>query len=238
MARTSLSQQTADKLYEMIQKQYEPGSKIPTETELTQFFGISRTTVREAVKILCSKNILEIRRGSGTFVKDNPGMPEDPLGIEFDDQDERRREMFEIIELIQPPLMKMAAEKADDEDIARVRRAYDESVKTLERYRDGEYVRPGDFRKLDVRFHLQIISCCHNLFVDRLIEYFMASCHDLYDVWLSLELDRSLEIFKKYHDMMMADLEAHDGEKLYEDAMEHSRQIASLYRSCVNSAGN
>jgi DNA-binding FadR family transcriptional regulator len=233
MARTSLSQQTADKLLNMIKKQYKPGNKIPTEAELTQFFGISRTTVREAVKILCSKNILEIRRGSGTFVKENPGMPEDPLRLEFNDEDEKKREMFEINKMLQPVLMKSAAEKASDEDIERVRNIHNEFVETLARYRDGEYVKPSTFRKLDVKFHFAIINSCHNQFIERLLEYFIASCSDLHDVWLSLELRKSLEIFEKYHTLIMDDFSARDGEKIYADTLEHTIEVEKLYQSCI-----
>ncbi len=233
MARSSLSQQTADKLYNMINKQYKPGSKIPTEAELTQFFGISRTTVREAVKILCSKNILEIRRGSGTFVKENPGMPEDPLGIKFDDEDEKKKEMFETIELLQPVLMSFAAQRADESDIERVKIVHDEFKETLMRFRDGEYVKPSTFRKLDVRFHREIINSCHNLYVERLLEYFMASCRDLHDVWLTLELNKSLDIFEKYHSMILDDFINHDGRKIFSDAVEHTKEVEKLYRSCL-----
>ena len=47
------------------------GAKLPSEYELAEKFGVGRSTVREAVKSLATKGILEVRRGAGTFVKSN-----------------------------------------------------------------------------------------------------------------------------------------------------------------------
>ena len=99
MARIVLSEQTADRIQQLINKQYKPGDKIPAEMELASFMDVSRTTIREAVKILCSRNILEIKRGSGTFVCENPGMPRDPLGSRNMDEQQLMNEIFEMSHL-------------------------------------------------------------------------------------------------------------------------------------------
>ena len=115
MARILLSEQTADKIQKLIDNQYKPGDRIPAEMELAGFMDVSRTTIREAVKILCSRNILEIRRGSGTFVCENPGMPKDPLGSKEMDEAQLKNEIFEMSQLLEPQLVKLAARKADEE---------------------------------------------------------------------------------------------------------------------------
>ena len=72
----SLAEETAEKLKRMIldEKIYKPGERLPNESGLSEILQVSRTSIREAVKILIAGNILEIRRGVGTFVKENPGM--------------------------------------------------------------------------------------------------------------------------------------------------------------------
>ena len=52
----------------ILQEPVEPGQKIPNEFELAERFGVGRSTIREAVKGLVSRGILEVRRGSGTYV--------------------------------------------------------------------------------------------------------------------------------------------------------------------------
>ena len=70
MEKKSLSQQTAERLYTMIavERRLAPGEKLPGEVELAKELGVSRTTLREAIHVLVSQNLLEARRGKGTFV--------------------------------------------------------------------------------------------------------------------------------------------------------------------------
>ena len=77
-----LAVQVEDELLQYIIKEpVEIGQKIPNEYRLAELFGVSRSTVREAVKSLATRGILEVRRGSGTYVV-NTSLPEnDPLGL-------------------------------------------------------------------------------------------------------------------------------------------------------------
>ena len=59
----------------------EIGEKIPNEFELAEKFGVGRSTIREAVKALVSKGILEVRRGAGTYVTGTSTREDDPLGL-------------------------------------------------------------------------------------------------------------------------------------------------------------
>ena len=67
----SLSEQVADEILDMIvvKKQFKIGDKLPNETELSALLNVSRTTLREAIKMLVLRGIVEIKRGKGTFVK-------------------------------------------------------------------------------------------------------------------------------------------------------------------------
>lgn len=57
----------------VIEQDLEAGDKLPNEYELAERLNVGRGTVREAVKQLVARNILEIRRGKGTFVTNRPG---------------------------------------------------------------------------------------------------------------------------------------------------------------------
>ena len=52
-----------------IEKRFSPGDQLPNENELSEELSVSRTTLREAIRILVTNGVLEIRRGLGTFVK-------------------------------------------------------------------------------------------------------------------------------------------------------------------------
>lgn len=68
-----LSDSVADDILTMIaiEKRFKAGGKLPNENELSEELGVSRTTLREAIRILAAGNVLEIQRGKGTYVKSN-----------------------------------------------------------------------------------------------------------------------------------------------------------------------
>ena len=88
MNKKLLGKQIEDELMNFIlQEPVNVGGKIPNEFELAEKFGVGRSTIREAVKGLVSKGILEVRRGSGTYVINTRSLEEDPLGLaKFEDK--------------------------------------------------------------------------------------------------------------------------------------------------------
>lgn len=68
MARP-LVEQTADRLLHLIlEREYPVGAKLPNEYELAEDLDVGRSTIREAVRSLATRNILEVRQGSGTYI--------------------------------------------------------------------------------------------------------------------------------------------------------------------------
>ena len=88
-----------------------PGDRIPREEELEEQLGVGRSTVREAVKLLASRNILEVRQGAGTFLSPKQGVTEDPLGFVLV-QDKRKlaEDLLELRLILEPPIAALAAE--------------------------------------------------------------------------------------------------------------------------------
>ena len=63
--------------------QMKANDRLPGELELAQSFGVSRGTIRSAIALLKSRNIVVRRRGSGTYIAEKPGMVDDPFGLTF-----------------------------------------------------------------------------------------------------------------------------------------------------------
>ena len=156
---TSVVQQVIDRLtYAMIYKELRPGDKLPTEMELAASFGVGRNSIREAIKILVSFGVLDIRRPEGTFVAN--GFSDkmiNPLlyGIILDQSDsiDSLKELREWVDL---GILELAMEKAEPEDIFQL----EEQLNKLLTEING-----GDAHKIfiaDDEFHEAISTAAHN----------------------------------------------------------------------------
>lgn len=163
MNKRLLSPQIENKILEMIrEKPINIGEKIPNEFELAELFGVGRSTIREAVKSLVTQEVLEVRRGSGTFVKNTCTRADDPLGLGgMDDKYKLALELADVRLMLEPEVAVMACHNATEEEKEELIRRCD-AVETT--YLAGE-----DHTQQDVEFHTWIARCSHNRVVEILI---------------------------------------------------------------------
>jgi len=163
MEKQTLGEKTAQMLLEMIQKEgFGPGDKLPTEAELVESLGVGRNTVREALRILMSRNIVTIRQGSGTFISEKKGVVDDPLG--FSMMEDRRRLTEDLIQvrlMLEPQLAALAAQNAAEEDLQKLEQIKEELEDLIRQRRD--------YSLKDSQFHEQIANCSHNQIMTNLV---------------------------------------------------------------------
>ncbi|BEU88288.1 hypothetical protein TAMA11512_17520 [Selenomonas sp. TAMA-11512] len=117
----------------MIRRELNPGDRIPTEIELSDSLGVGRNSVREAIKILVSFGVLEIRRPDGTFVSE--GFSDkmiDPLlyGIILD-RSESLDSLKELREWLDIGMLVLAARHAEAADIKELEQVFKKLKKAL-----------------------------------------------------------------------------------------------------------
>lgn len=163
MNKRLLGTQVEEALFQYIlQEPVEIGQKIPNEFELAEKFGVGRSTIREAVKGLVSKGVLEVRRGSGTYVISTSTLEEDPLGLSrFDDKFKLALELFEVRLMLEPDIASMACDYATEEELAQLKRLCDEV--------EEQYLAGINHIKKDIEFHTCIAKCSRNRVVEILI---------------------------------------------------------------------
>ena len=84
----------------------QPGDQLPNEVDLMNKLKVGRGTIREAIKSLNSKGVVIIKRGIGTFVADQPGISDDPLGFTFEtDKTKVLMDALEVRLLIEPQMI-------------------------------------------------------------------------------------------------------------------------------------
>ena len=161
--KKTLGQQTEDRLMKYIlDNQISIGSKIPNEFELAQMFHVGRSTVREAVKGLISRGILEVRRGDGTYVISTVYMENDVLGFgQIKDRYQLALDLFDVRLMIEPEIVTWACRRATKEQLVKLRELCDE-VEYL--YKQGH-----NHIYKDIEFHSYLAKLSGNMVVERLI---------------------------------------------------------------------
>lgn len=146
----------------ILQEPVEPGQRIPNEFELAERFGVGRSTIREAVKGLASRGILEVRRGSGTYVISTNSHTEDPLGLgKIEDKYKLALDLFEVRLMIEPEIAALASKNASREEQKELERLCDEAEQL---YRGGH-----NHISKDIEFHTYIAKCSKNQVVETLL---------------------------------------------------------------------
>ncbi len=163
----------SERLYERIVSQIEQrveagdlkvGDQLPSERELAEQFAVSRTAVREAVKALRQKGLLEIRPGRGTFITNGTsGMIRDSLGMLMKiGATKGSGNLVEVREILEPEIAALAATRITDEYLA----AMQEAVKTMDTALDKVDV----FVEADLDFHLALAVGTQNPIIPILMD--------------------------------------------------------------------
>lgn len=168
-----LAERIADQISNLIiDRQISPGQKLPNEFELAKQLNVGRGTIREAVKLLVARNVLEIRRGRGTYVAKHTGVIEDPFGFAYiSDEMKLAYDLLEIRLQLEPWAASLAAERATPADLRIMEDACNE-VDALCRL--GK-----NYLKADERFHVSIARSTQNLVVPKIIPVIIYSVHQL-----------------------------------------------------------
>lgn len=150
-----LADSTAQRILKMIEEEgrFSVGDKLPNENDLAGELGVSRSTLREAIRILTTSGFLEIRRGKGTFVTSNTVIDSADLSDIASGLDD----LFEMRLMFEPDCAYLAAKRATDEEIEAIC-YYGEKIE--------EKILSGEDRTFEEqKFHESIANATHNSFV-------------------------------------------------------------------------
>ena len=214
------------RLYEQIVQQIEesvlngtlkPGDQLPAERELAQRLGVSRTAVREAVKALREKGLVEAYSGRGTFVTDGTTQA---ARQSFDlmvkvGQQEGAPHLAELRLILEPGIAALAAVRVKDDDLAAMR----EAVAVMDRAQDD----PEAYIEADLDFHLALAETVANPLILSLI-----------DSIVGLLREQRIKIFnveggpqrgQVHHKRILEAMERHDAEMARTAMRAHLEQV-------------
>lgn len=151
--RLTLSESVAEQLERLIEAgDLPPGHQLPNERQLAQDFGVGRSSMREALRLIQTRGLVRIEHGKGVFVTD---------------EDERSRltgllvlgdvtvaELFEVRRIIEGECAALAADRHSEPDAEALRGIYERS--------DADGVSDEEFIQLDLELHRQVVAAAHN----------------------------------------------------------------------------
>ncbi|MDO4666507.1 MAG: FadR/GntR family transcriptional regulator [Streptococcus sp.] len=211
----TLGEQAANSLLEYFKENnFKTGDRIPNEYKLAEILNIGRSTLREAVKMLSSKEMVEVKQGSGTYIRTLVDPSQDPLGFSQYDMSESiklTKDLFEVRFLIEPRMASLAAKNISDDEILILKQlmvAIEEDLKL-----DKEL-----HRELDVQFHSAIAEASRNHAMKQLVPIVLQSI-TLYNQYFTDQESKERTI--KAHREIFEAIAAHDSERAYDAMVAH-----------------
>lgn len=200
-----LSDQIADDIMAMIaiEKRFSPGDQLPNENELSEELNVSRTTLREAIRVLVTNGVLEIKRGLGTFVKQDFDISQTMKSLNhISDARIGAKDLYEMRLIFEPEAAYYATIRATDSELERI---LDYGKQIEEKIKLGE-----DRTDVEQKFHKSISKATHNAFMDKLMPVIFQAIDA--GVFLSQTSEHALQDTITDHKMIMEFMKARNPE--------------------------
>lgn len=161
--KRSRAEQTADELSALILDgiEFQPGERLPNEIELSNRFHVSRTTLREAIRTLSVRGMVEVRHGIGTFVSTQLPVQADYGLHDLANLKVDARDLYEARLIFEPHVAALAVQRATEREM--------NMILEMEKEIDLAYHRGEDISELDRNFHNTLVKCAHNPFLEQII---------------------------------------------------------------------
>ncbi len=163
---------------QIAQGEFAPGAALPSEAELCERFGVSRNVMREVIKVLSTKKLIDAQPHRGLFVMPSEQwnyLDADVLewALEKGGNPELISSLIEVRGLIEPTISRWAAERATAVDLVAIEANYNE----MKANRDSVLA----FQEADIRFHKAILLATHNVVIQQLSDAVSALQRAIFD---------------------------------------------------------
>ncbi|UOQ92381.1 FadR family transcriptional regulator [Halobacillus shinanisalinarum] len=231
--RKKISMQVFDRIKDLIQqKELKPGDRLPTEKQLSEMFGVSRTPVREALSVLEASGLTVSKQGGGSIIQVTSltNLMEETQ-FEFVDTDEILN-LLETRIILEEEAARLAAIRATANDIAMIKERL-EDLRTSQNDNQVGY-------KEDIAFHHAIVKASHNPILIQTIENIM----NLYEKAIRFSLTKNMGIKEKRaqvlseHERIYTAIRLNDGAQSRDEMHHHLSNACKKFKDTFNQASN
>lgn len=200
---------------------FKPGDRLPSEPELMAAFGVGRSTIREAVKVLANIGLLEVKQGDGTFVLERSACDESL------EQRLRRADILEVYEvrkILEVQIAGLAARHRTAEDLAEMAFHLDKQKEYTALHDKEGYVNS------DLAFHMAVAAATHNATLADLYSIFArdtrrAVVNEINDPEITYQVD--------FHDRLYAAISEQNSAEAQKWTAEYLDNIVNIVRRLV-----
>jgi GntR family transcriptional repressor for pyruvate dehydrogenase complex len=206
--------------------QLKPGDRLMPERELARALGVSRPTVREAIRRLVTMGLLEQQQGAGTFVRSlNAQREHNPLAALIEGHDPTLEELLEVRMGLEGQAALLAAQRATAEDL----QVMEKALETMQAEHDAGRLGIDD----DVSFHMALAFASKNPVQVYIMKNFYDLLHhgikeNLQAFW---EEPASLPIIARQHREIFEAIKDHDPEGAYQSMKRHISFVLDFVRN-------
>ena len=217
--RNKVYEEVAKQIERLILKKLKPGDKLPAERELAELLRVSRSSVRDAIRGLELKGLVEPRQGAGTIVRETSA---ELVGDPFTNALKRRRELvselLDFRKMLEPPLAARAATHATVDQIS-------EMEEILQR-QEGKQAQGDAAVAEDAEFHYSIALASDNSVVLKVIDTLMDLLRDTRE--RSLQLEGRPQKSLAGHRRILAAIKRHDAEAAKSAMRRHIEDVEEI----------
>lgn len=151
-------------------KQLKPGDRLPSEHSLAQIMGVSRGSIREAMKILRAFGVIDVKQGNGTYItKPSAKSWFEPLLFELICTEASDREFMELRETVETGVVKLVIRNASEKDLEELVLVHNKLEEAVRR----KVTDPSELATLDIEFHLALGKATKNVLLERIYRFIL-----------------------------------------------------------------
>jgi GntR family transcriptional regulator, transcriptional repressor for pyruvate dehydrogenase complex len=217
--RSKVYEEVARQIERLILKRLQPGDKLPSERELAETLGVSRSSIRDAIRSLELMGMVEPRQGAGTIVLEiSTDSLVNPLANALKRKEELVGELLDFRKMLEPPLAARAATHASQDEIAEMEEILDRQEKKLRR---GESAIAEDSE-----FHYSIALASRNSVVFKVLDTLMDLLRDTRE--RSLQIHGRPEKSLAGHRKILSAIKRHDAEAAKAAMRRHIEDVEEI----------
>lgn len=219
-----LADQVVEQIAELIAtRQLQPGDRLPPERELAEHFGVSRTVIREAMRSLVAKGLLEVRPGSGMVISaPRPSSVAESISLllRLSTDKDPYTHVHEVRRLLEVEIAGLAAQRATAENLQDL----EALIQTMERSRED----PEQFAEADVEFHASLAKATQNelfsVLLDSVVDIMLEVRH------MAVALPGSIDSALRHHRHILERVKAGDVEGARQAMTAHLQEAEEQMR--------